>query len=641
VIIATAGHVDHGKTSLIRQLTGVETDRLEEEKRRGLSITNGFAYLARPGEIPLGFIDVPGHQRFMNNMIAGISGIDTGLLVIAADDGPMPQTHEHMDVLELLGVDDLIVVISKIDRVDGSRLAALEQDITDMLARRPWTNSSIFFVSSIDGAGIDALKAALLDRAEQSVQRSSTGRFRLSIDRVFSVKGAGLIVTGTAAAGRIGVGDTLKLLPENVEVRIRGIRVHDQHSDTALAGQRCALNLVGKLDAASVEKGDWLVQPGAAPSSTRMDVQFSMLSSAPFALKNHAPIKLHIGAKRIAGRIVFLDSERANKQIHPGSNCLAQLLLESEVSSHWRERFLLRDHAENVILGGGIVLDPLAPRSGKSRQQRMTFLKAMSASSVVQALSELMTQNQLINMDRFGQSCNLMPDEVAELAVASGRIFSAEGTRWMVSVERWKNTRQDLLGVIDKWHAREPERPGIKITELGSALAERIEPALLMAVMTDQLHKKMLSLNEGRISRSNFKATENTVSAGHWQEIETVLQRCGNRIPLLSQLAEQLGIEQERIEQVMKTAVKQGRARKLSPRRYALRDTLYALAGQLIDASNKASPLTVIAMKSHFDTGRNLTVEILEYFDAIHFTARRDNERVVLDPELPARLFKG
>ena len=206
--IATAGHVDHGKTSLIRQLTGVETDRLEEEKRRGLSITNGFAYLARPEEIPLGFIDVPGHQRFMNNMIAGISGIDTGLLVIAADDGPMPQTHEHMDVLELLGVDDLIVVISKIDRVDGSRLAALEQDITDMLARRPWTSSSIFFVSSIDGAGIDALKAELLDRAEQSVQRSSTGRFRLSIDRVFSVKGAGLIVTGTAAAGRIGVGDT-------------------------------------------------------------------------------------------------------------------------------------------------------------------------------------------------------------------------------------------------------------------------------------------------------------------------------------------------------------------------------------------------------------------------------------------------
>jgi selenocysteine-specific elongation factor len=252
-----------------------------------------------------------------------------------------------------------------------------------------------------------------------------------------------------------------------------------------------------------------------------------------------------------------------------------------------------------------------------------------------------MTQHQLINMDRFGQICNLLPDEVAELAVASGRVFSAEGARWMVSVERWRNARQEVLSLIDKWHARNPELKGIKITEIKSALAERIEPALLMAVMTEQLHKKVLSLNEGQISRSTFKATENTETAEHWREIETLLQRCGNRIPLLSQLSEQLGIEQERIEQVMRTAVKQGQARKLSPRRYALPDTLYDLASQLIDASTKGSAITVIAMKSHFDTGRNLTVEILEYFDDIRFTARRDNERVVLDPELPARLFKG
>ena len=243
MIIATAGHVDHGKTSLIRQLTGVETDRLEEEQRRGLSITTGFAYLTRGDKMPLGFIDVPGHQRFMNNMIAGISGIDTGLLVIAADDGPMPQTHEHMDVLELLGVNDLIVAISKIDRVDAARLAQLTQDITGMLAGRPWTDPPLFPLSSVDGNGIDALKAELLDRAGQSVQRAATGCFRLSVDRAFSAKGAGLVVTGTAAAGRIGVGDTLKLLPQDIDVRIRGIRVHDKESDTAQAGQRCALTV--------------------------------------------------------------------------------------------------------------------------------------------------------------------------------------------------------------------------------------------------------------------------------------------------------------------------------------------------------------------------------------------------------------
>ena len=639
MIIATAGHVDHGKTSLIRQLTGVETDRLEEEQRRGLSITTGFAYLTRAGKMPLGFIDVPGHQRFMNNMIAGISGIDTGLLVIAADDGPMPQTHEHMDVLELLGVNDLIVVISKIDRVDATRLAQLTQDITGILAGRPWTNSPLFPLSSVDGTGIDALKAELLDRAGQSVQRAATGCFRLSVDRAFSAKGAGLVVTGTAAAGRIGVGDTLKLLPQGIDVRIRGIRVHDQESDTAQAGQRCALNLAGKLDASAIEKGDWLVQPGAAAATRRLDVSFSMLASAPFALKHYAPIKLHIGAKRIAGRIAFLDPDQTGKRLQPGDRCVAQLLLERDVASYRGERFLLRDQAEDVILGGGMVLDPAAPGAGKAQPQRMVYLNAMTAASVTQALSELMAQHQLVNLDQFGQSCNLLPEDVGELMVAAGRPFIAEGTHWMASVERWRNTRQEVLGVVDKWHASRPELAGIKVADIQSALAGRVEPTLLMAVITDQLQHKELALNEGRISRSSFRPIVDAHSAAHWGRIEQLLRRCGNTIPLLSQISEQLGIEQQVVEQIMKAAVKRGQVHKLSVRRYALPDQLYTLATLLIAARDEGVPITVITMKSHFDTGRNLTVEILEYFDSIRFTARRDNARVVLNPELPAQLF--
>lgn len=641
MIIATAGHVDHGKTALIRQLTGVETDRLEEEQRRGLSITTGFAYLARPGQTPLGFIDVPGHQRFMNNMIAGISGIDTGLLVIAADDGPMPQTYEHMDALELLGVKDLVVVISKIDRVDTPRLVELEQNIAEILASRPWQQSAIFPISNIDGTGIEALKTDLLTRAAQTTEREATGCFRLSIDRAFSAKGAGLIVTGTAAAGRLSVGDSLKLVPQNIDVRIRAIRVHDQESEVALAGQRCALNLVGKLDAAAIEKGDWLVQAGAAPATDRLDVTFSMLASAPFTLKNYSPIKLHIGAKRIQGRISFLDLQHTENRLHPGDSCLAQLLLESDVSSYRGERFLLRDHAENVILGGGSVLDTNGPRGGKSRPQRIAYLKAMTVGSVAQVLAELMDQQQLVNMDHFGQTCNLLPEEITELAVATGRAFTAEGTHWMVSVERWRNARQDLLGMIDQWHAREPELSGIKITEIQATLSEGFESTLLMAVMTDQLHNKALVLNEGRISRSSFKPAIDTVVATHWKPIEQLLQRCGNRIPLLSQIAEQLGMEQNIVEQVMQTAARRGQLRKLSARRYALPDQLYTLACQLIAAANEGDPVTVITMKSHFDTGRNLTVEILEYFDSIRFTARRDNARVILDAELPAQLFKG
>jgi len=639
VIIATAGHVDHGKTSLIKQLTGVETDRLEEERRRGLSITTGFAYLPRPGRMPLGFIDVPGHQRFMNNMIAGISGIDLGLLVIAADDGLMPQTHEHMDVLELLGVNDLIVVVSKIDRVDNVRLAQLTQEITGVLAGRSWATPPLFPVSSIEGTGIELLKAELLTRADEVEQRTTSGCFRLSVDRAFSAKGTGLIVTGTAAAGRVSVGDTLRLLPQGIEVRIRGIRVHDQESDTAMAGQRCALNLAGKLDLSSIEKGDWLLQPGAASASNTLDVTFSMLNSAPFALKHYSPIKLHIGAKRIAGRIAFLDSAAASNRLQPGNSCVAQLQLERSVASYRGERFLLRDHAEDVILGGGIVLDPLASKAGRPQPQRRIYLQAMAQASVTQALSELMAQHQLVNLDRFGQSCNLLPQGTGELRVAAGRAFTADGTQWMASVERWRNTRQEVLGVVDDWHARKPELRGIKVGDVQTALEPRIELTLLMAVIAEQLQKKVLSLTEGRIRRSSFNPLVDAQSATHWDQVRQLLRQCGNSIPLLSQIAEQLGIEHGVVEKVMKAAERRHLVHKLSARRYALPEQLYELATQLNAAHQAESPITVITMKNLFDTGRNLTVEILEYFDEIRFTARRDNERIVLNAELPEQLF--
>ncbi|MEP4484803.1 MAG: selenocysteine-specific translation elongation factor [Halioglobus sp.] len=639
MIIATAGHVDHGKTSLIKQLTGVETDRLEEEQRRGLSITTGFAYLPRSDKLPLGFIDVPGHQRFMNNMIAGISGIDTGLLVIAADDGPMPQTHEHLDVLELLGVKDLMVVISKIDRVDSHRLTQLTQDLSATFAGRPWTNPPLFPVSSVDGSGIDALKNELLAGANKVEAHPATGCFRLSIDRAFSAKGAGLIVTGTVAAGRISVGDSLKLLPQDLEVRVRGIRVHDQESETASAGQRCALNLVGKIDTGSIEKGDWLVQPGAGPATRQLDVTFSMLASAPFALKHYAPIKLHIGAKRIAGRIAFLNSDQTGKRLQPGDSCFAQLQLEQDVASYRGERFLLRDYAEDVILGGGKVLDPAAQKYGKPQPQRMNYLNAMAAASVTQALSELMAQHQLVNLDRFGQSCNLLPEDIGDLLVAAGRPFTAEGVHWMASVERWRNTRKEVMAVIEKWHASNPELAGIKVGDIQSALVQRIEPTLLMAVITDQLQQKELVLNEGRISRPSFKPAVDALSGAHWEQVQQLLRRCGNRIPLLSQISEQLGIEQDVVEKIMKSAERRHNVHKVSPRRYALPEQLYNLAMQLNAAQESESPITVITMKNLFDTGRNLTVEILEYFDGIRFTARRDNERVVLNAELPAQLF--
>jgi len=325
--------------------------------------------------------------------------------------------------------------------------------------------------------------------------------------------------------------------------------------------------------------------------------------------------------------------------LQPGNSCVAQLQLERSVASYRGERFLLRDHAEDVILGGGIVLDPLASKAGRPQPQRRIYLQAMAQASVTQALSELMAQHQLVNLDRFGQSCNLLPQGTGELRVAAGRAFTADGTQWMASVERWRNTRQEVLGVVDDWHARKPELRGIKVGDVQTALEPRIELTLLMAVIAEQLQKKVLSLTEGRIRRSSFNPLVDAQSATHWDQVRQLLRQCGNSIPLLSQIAEQLGIEHGVVEKVMKAAERRHLVHKLSARRYALPEQLYELATQLNAAHQAESPITVITMKNLFDTGRNLTVEILEYFDEIRFTARRDNERVVLNAELPEQLF--
>jgi selenocysteine-specific elongation factor len=641
VIIATAGHVDHGKTSLIRQLTGVETDRLAEEQRRGLSINLGYAYLPRPQGTPLGFIDVPGHQRFINTMISGISGIDIGMLVIAADDGPMPQTHEHMQVLQLLGVERLVVVVSKIDRVSSKRLEEVTQQAQALLATCPWSGAGIFPVSNTDGEGIEPLKSHLLMRAEEIATRRTTGYFRLSIDRAFTVRGAGLVVTGTASAGSISVGDSLILHPGNIELRIRGIRVHDEKAERAMAGQRCALNIAGRLEAAAINRGDWLLEPGAAPAARRLDVHFKLLESAPFAIKHLAPVKMYIGAKRVAGRLAMLDKDNQGKRLLPGAGCLAQLILDEDVTCFCGERFLVRDHAENVILGGGTILDPDGPRSGKSRPERITWLNALRANSPAVALAELIAKGQLINMDRYRQIWNLHADQSIDIPAADTRLFTAEGSNWAVSQSRWNMADELLLARLDKWHLDESQLPGIKATDLKSQLLQSCEAPLVMAVLSARLHSGTIMLSEGRIHRAGFLPEVSAEVVGHWEQLRQCLERSGNRIPLLADISAQTGIAAQQLEHIVKKAVKSGELHSLTGKRYALPGQLNKFACQILAFSESGEPMTVVALKSHLGTGRNLTIEILEYFDRIRFTRRQGDKRVILDPQLPQTRFSG
>lgn len=650
MIIATAGHVDHGKTSLIRQLTGVDTDRLAEEKRRGLSINLGYAYLPRRDGIALGFIDVPGHQRFINTMISGISGIDMGMLVVAADDGPMPQTHEHLDVLELLGVERLTVVISKIDRVDEQRLAQVRSQLQQDLEARRWQTPEVFPIDNTAGDGVQPLKDHLLAQAEQTSIRDSAGYFRLSIDRAFTAKGAGLVITGTASAGAVRVGDSLSLAPEGLPVRVREIRAHDKMAETGRAGQRLALNIVGKVDASAISRGDWLLDPESTACSTRLDVEFSLRRDAPFALKHMSPVKLYVGAKKLAGRLAILnpsptDGDPANNKtdqgnrLQPGSHCLAQLILEEEVSCVHGDRLLLRDHAENTILGGATVLDPQGPKSGKSRTGRIVWLKAMQAATPAKALEELINQHQLVDLPRFAKAWNLREPDWNALLPAAGRSFTSQGQTWLVSKSQWRQATEQLMATIVQWHGEQPLAPGIKMTTLQPLLAREYPPALALAVIVSQLEAGELQLHEGHIRRTGFTPAQSGEALDQWRRVAQCLERLGNKVPLQSELADQTGMSSAQLAAVLKKAVKTGELLRINDTRYMLPGQLMAFSQQVLSCDSSGDTLSIVNLKSRFATGRKLTIEIMEYFDSVHFTRRQGNDRVILNAEVPQKLF--
>jgi selenocysteine-specific elongation factor len=639
VIIATAGHVDHGKTSLVRQLTGVETDTLADEQARGLSINLGYAYLPCPHGIPLGFIDVPGHRRFINTMISGISGIDLGLLVVAADDGPMPQTLEHLDVLDILGVEHLTVVISKIDRVDQSRVREVEQRIRDLISDRRWRDTACFPVSSQDGSGIAALKESLLKQARQVCERQAHGGFRLSIDRAFTARGAGLVVTGTASAGKVAIGDRLLLLPAGEEVRVRDLRAHDEAATEANAGQRIALNLSGSVGVDDIERGDWVVDPDHALSSARLDVAFSLLKSASFSLKHLAPVKLHIGARRVAGRLALVAG--ADRRLNPGDSCIAQLILDKPVSAMLGDRFLLRDQAENVILGGGTVLDPDGPKYGKSRPGRIAWLEAMQASTAEEALAQLVSRDQLVDLDRFWAIRNRKLDEVDAVLPENARCFEYDGRRYAVQHSLWSEAGAHIKQLVERRHEDHPESSGVKMTDLKAAMSREQETPLAMAALASMVQVGELVLRDGHISRRGFRKAESEHKRSQWNTLRAYLEQCDCQVPPLSEVADAIRIRETELRQVIKDATRKGELHRLNDNRYALPAQMLHFSKRVVDADRNGEELSVVNLKRHFQSGRKLTIELLEYFDSIHFTRREGDTRVLTNPTAAMKRFGG
>ncbi|MBH1997102.1 MAG: selenocysteine-specific translation elongation factor, partial [Burkholderiales bacterium] len=392
MIVGTAGHIDHGKTTLTRALTGVHTDRLKEEQARGISIELGYAYLPLADGTVLGVIDVPGHEKFIRTMASGVTGIDFALLVVAADDGIMPQTHEHLAILQLLGVTRGAVALTKIDRADGARVAQVELEIEALLAGTPLAGSPIFptAASRDNDPGVAALLAHLTQVARSLPQRDERRLFRLGVDRVFTLSGQGTIVTGTALAGRVQVGDMLQLAPGGAQARVRSIHAQNRAAGTGMAGQRLALNLAG-IERERIERGNWIVAPELAQCSERLDVELTLLPDAGVQLKAWSPLHVHLGAAHQLARAVMLDGET----LSPGQTGRVQLVFETPMHGVPGDRFVVRNAQATQTVGGGMVLDPFGPARKRRSPARLAWLAALAAFVAQGDIAALLAQSPL------------------------------------------------------------------------------------------------------------------------------------------------------------------------------------------------------------------------------------------------------
>ncbi len=607
MIIATAGHVDHGKTSLLQALTGVNADRLPEEKSRGMTIDLGYVYWPQPdGEI-VGFIDVPGHEKFLSNMLSGIGGIDRALLVVAADDGVMPQTREHLALLQLVGRPPLTVAITKSDSVEPGRLAEVAQQIAALTQQMGWQQVAQFATSTVSGEGI----AALADHLRQLPAGKSrrAGPFRLAIDRVFNVKGAGLVVTGTALSGEIGVGDTLWLSGVNQAVRVRGLHVQNQPSQTAHGGQRVALNITGSVEKSAIARGDWLLS--SLPDAPAERVIVALEQHQP--LRQGQPLHLHHGARHITGRLSLL------------ADNLAELLLDAPLWLADNDRLVLRDIGAKQTLGAARVLLLAPPKRGKRQPEFLAWLhqleRARDDAEIIglylqqhpRTLSELSWARQLSEDALVGLDCRPRPEIIA------GHMILPQ------TIADWQ---QRLLNEMAQYHRSNGDRPGLGRDRLRRmALPDR--PVGLAGSVIDRLVDSGSLVNSrGWLHLPDFAICFAPQEAALWQRAEPLFDDDARWV---RDLALALKCPEDVMRQALRKAAQRGFIIAVVKDRYYSHRQISRFADIIRQRDAEGLSSSAGDFRDRLGVGRKLAIQILEFFDRCGFTRRKGNEHLLRD----------
>ena len=630
MIVATAGHVDHGKTALVRALTGVDTDRLPEEKKRGLTIDLGFAYHPLDDEHVLGFVDVPGHERFVRNMLAGVGSVDLALVVVAADDGVMPQTLEHTAILDLLGVTACIAVVSKVDKVDAARAADVSEAIGALLSTTGMRGADVHRVSALSGSGMEALAGALRERALGLAGRSADGRFRLCVDRAFMLKGAGLVVTGTAHAGSASVGDRLLVTPSGLEARVRGIHAQDRPAPQARAGERCALNLSGRgIESGAITRGDWVVDRALHAPSDRIDVRLRVLAGEPRALRHWTPVHVHVAASHSTSRVAVLGAG----SIAPGESGRAQIVLDHPLHALAGDPIVIRDQSATRTMGGGTVIDPFSPRRGRARPARLAWLDAIEVreppTAIERALDSAPTGVDIRWMRRaFG----VTDRELERILGAAGAVRVPDsGTDRCFSPGHWDGLRNEILEFLATFHRERPQVQGANANDIRLGLARRVNLDVVEHVLGAIASGGAIARRGATVRLPEHRVTLGTSDGRVWPRVARVLNPAQGSPPSLRQAADQLKIDEAQLGALLKRATNAGLVVPVTRNRFvplATVRTLAAHAESLADESPEGR-FTAAEYKNRAHIGRNFAIELLEYFDRSGLTERLGDRRRV------------
>jgi selenocysteine-specific elongation factor SelB len=634
-ILGTAGHVDHGKTSLIRALTGIETDRLKEEKERGITIELGFAYLDLPCGHRIGIVDVPGHEKFIRNMVAGAAGIDMVAFVIAADEGIMPQTVEHFEICRLLGVRDGLIILTKKDLVDQEWLDMVSEEVRDFFSGSFLADAPIVPVDSLTGEGIGEMVSLLETKVAAMPPQEESSPFRMAVDRVFLMKGFGAVITGTSLSGRIETGAELMFYPGGLTAKIRGIQVHGHDVDLVEAGRRTAINLQG-IDKDHINRGDMAAVPGSMVASTLLDAECHCLHSAPKELKHRAFVRIHLGTREIAGRILLLESDT----LTPGETTHVQLLLREPVAVWPGDRYVIRSYSPITTIGGGVILNNAPGKRKRSRERdqeaNRNYFTALQAADSERKLLLLVEEagNRGITADllaaRTGISGKKLKKQLQHPISTGALLVVDSDNQRLLAASVAEALNQRIIGLLSAFHQANPLKSGLAKEELRSQLRPAVDQKIFQTLITGLVRKGFIDQEGAAIKINGHTVTLQVDEQEMEHNINTLYLEAALSPPNLKEVLAAFGaFPEKQIRQMIDLLVGKGRLIKINESLWFHAQSVHALQDEVETFIRREGGIDAQQFKELTGLTRKFSIPLLEYFDKIKLTIRIDDKRVL------------